>query len=257
MKIVVCVKQTPDSEAVITVDNNQLSWGNAKMVINPWDEYSVEAALQTAKEYNGEVTILSLGKEDEREAIKHALAMGCKSAIQVSDPALAGADSLAVSKVVAAAIQKMGDVEMVFFGKQAIDTDTGLTAAMVARLLGWPALTLLSVIESISDGEVKAKRSIEEGKQNVSAKLPAVVSVVKDFAEPRYPSFMGIRKAAKAEVPVWTLADLGIDAPAAHVSWPEVMSPPEREMNLQMIEGATPEEKAAALVEKIMEEKVL
>ena len=257
MKIVVCVKQTPDSEAAITVEDGKLDWGSAKLVINPWDEYSVEAALQIAKEQGGEVIVLSLGREDEREAIKHALAMGCNSTIQISDPALAGADSLAIAKVLAAAIQKIGDVDLAFFGKQAIDTDTGLTASMVSRLLGWPALTLLSAVESIADGEVNAVRSIEEGKQKVSAELPAVASVVKDYAEPRYPSFMGIRKAARAEVPVWSLADLDIEAPAAHVSWPQVMNPPEREVNLEMIAGDSLEEMAALLVEKIMEEKVL
>ena len=147
MKIVVCVKQVPDSAARVVVDDGRISWGDAPLVINPWDEYAVEAALKQKEAYGGSVTVLSLGKEDEKEAIKHALAMGCDDAILVSDPNLAGSDGAAAAKVTAAAIHKIGDVDLVFFGKQAIDTDTGTAPAMTARVLGWPVLTLVSTIE--------------------------------------------------------------------------------------------------------------
>ncbi len=256
MKIVVCVKQVPDTAATVTVQDGQISWGDAPLVINPWDEYAVEAALQTAADHGGTVVALGMGKEDEREAIKHALAMGCKEAIQVSDPALADADGLGAAKALAAAIQKIGDVDLVFFGKQAIDSDTGLLPSMVARVLGWPALTLVAAIDEVGDS-IKVQRATEEGRQMVSAKLPAVVSVTKDYGEPRYPSFMGIRKAARAKVPVWGLGDLGIEAPAPVVTWPQVMNPPQREIVNEIIEGETPQEIAEKLADKIMAEKVL
>ena len=256
MKIVVCVKQVPDTAATVTVQDGQISWGDAPLVINPWDEYAVEAALQTAADHGGTVVALGMGKEDEREAIKHALAMGCKEAIQVSDPALADADGLGAAKALAAAIQKIGDVDLVFFGKQAIDSDTGLLPSMVARVLGWPALTLAAAIDEVGDS-IKVQRATEEGRQMVSAKLPAVVSVTKDYGEPRYPSFMGIRKAARAKVPVWGLGDLGIEAPAPVVTWPQVMNPPQREIVNEIIEGETPQEIAEKLADKIMAEKVL
>jgi electron transfer flavoprotein beta subunit len=246
----------PDTAATVTVQDGQISWGDAPLVINPWDEYAVEAALQTAADHGGTVVALGMGKEDEREAIKHALAMGCKEAIQVSDPALADADGLGAAKALAAAIQKIGDVDLVFFGKQAIDSDTGLLPAMVARVLGWPALTLVAAIDEVSDS-IKVQRATEEGRQMVSAKLPAVVSVTKDYGEPRYPSFMGIRKAARAKVPVWGLGDLGIEAPAPVVTWPQVMNPPQREIVNEIIEGETPQEIAEKLADKIMAEKVL
>jgi len=256
LKIVVCVKQVPDTAATVTVQDGQISWGDAPLVINPWDEYAVEAALQTAADHGGTVVALGMGKEDEREAIKHALAMGCKEAIQVSDPALADADGLGAAKALAAAIQKIGDVDLVFFGKQAIDSDTGLLPSMVARVLGWPALTLAAAIDEVGDS-IKVQRATEEGRQMVSAKLPAVVSVTKDYGEPRYPSFMGIRKAARAKVPVWGLGDLGIEAPAPVVTWPQVMNPPQREIVNEIIEGETPQEIAEKLADKIMAEKVL
>ena len=257
MKIIVCVKQVPDSAASMSVEGGQASWGDAPLVINPWDEYAVEAALRITEEHGGDVVALSMGDESAKEAIKHALAMGCSEAHLVNDPALAGADSQAVARVLAAAVQKLGDADMVIFGKQAIDSDAGTTAAMVARLLNWPALTLVSTIEAVSDSSIKVDRAMEEGRQKVEAGLPAVLSIVKDYGEPRYPSFMGIRKASRAAVPELTAADLGIDPPAAVVTWPEVMEPPARQITNEIIEGSSPAEIAAKLADKIMEEKVL
>lgn len=256
MKIVVCVKQVPDTAAKVVVEDGQVTWGDAPLVINPWDEYAVEAAINTADQTGGSVTVLSMGKEDEKEAIKHALAMGCSEAIMISDPALAGSDGAASAQVIAAAVQKIGEVDLVFYGKQAIDTDTGTAPAMLARVLGWPALTLVSKINEVGDS-IKVQRATEEGRQMVESKLPAVVSIVKDYGEPRYPSFMGIRKAARAEVPVWGLADLGIETPNSVVSWPEVMNPPVQEITNEIIEGGSPQEIAEKLADKIMAEKVL
>ena len=127
---------------------------------------------------------------------------------------------------------------------------------MVARVLGWPALTLLSTL-AVDGDAIKAERAMEEGRQVVESKLPAVLSIVKDYGEPRYPSFMGIRKASKAEIPEWTVGDLGIDPPASVVSWPEIMNQPAREITNEIIEGDSPEDIAAKLADKIMEEKVL
>jgi electron transfer flavoprotein beta subunit len=256
LKIVVCVKQVPDTAAKVVVEDGQVTWGDAPLVINPWDEYAVEAALNTADQTGGSVTVLSMGKEDEKEAIKHALAMGCSEAILISDPALAGGDGAAIARVIAAAVQKIGDVGLVYYGKQAIDTDTGTTPAMVARVLGWPALTLVSSIDEVGEN-INVQRATEEGRQMVESKLPAVISIVKDYGEPRYPSFMGIRKAARATVPVWGLADLGIEAPVSVVTWPEVMNPPVQEISNEIIDGASPQEIAEKLADKIMAEKVL
>ena len=259
MKIIVCVKQVPDTAAAMTVEDGVISWGDAQLIINPWDEYAVEAALNLVADQGGDVTALCLGKEGETEAIKHALAMGADTAVMVSDPALKGSDNVASSRVLATAIQKIGEADLVLFGQQSVDTDTGLLPSQVARVLGWPSLTLVSKFESVSgdDGKIQVLRTMEEGGQVVDSSLPAVVSVTKDYAEPRYPSFMGIRKASKAEYPIWSLADLGIEAPTSSVSWPEVMEPEQREIVTEMLSGDTPEEMAQNLVDKLIAEKVL
>lgn len=259
MKIVACVKQVPDSAARIVVEDGKVTWGDAPLVINPWDEYAVEAALLQQEAHGGEVIVISAGGEEAKEALKHALAMGCGSAILISDPTLRGADSLVTSQVLAAAIEKIGGVDLAFFGRQAIDGDMGVTAAQTARVLGWPALTLVSKISALdaSARTIRVERSIEEGRQIVESRLPAVVSVVKDIAEPRYPSFMGIRKASRAEIPVWSLTDLNLASLTPVVKWPEITNPPKREIITEIITGESVKEIAEKLAEKILEEKVL
>ncbi len=259
MNILVCVKQVPDSAATVIVENGTVTWGNADLVLNPWDEYAVEAALLSKETHGGTVTVLTIAPEGANEALKQALAMGCDSAILISDPALANTDSQATARVLAAAIRKNGEVDLVFFGRQAIDGDIGLTHSQTARVLGWPSLTLTSAITKLdpTGNTIEVERAVEEGRQVVSGRLPAVVSVIKDFAEPRYPSFMGIRKAARAEIPTWDLSDLEISAPEQKTFWPELANPPRKEIVCEMISGDSPEEIAESLADKIMAEKVL
>ena len=256
MKIVACIKQVPDSEAKVKAEGGNVSWGDAPLVINPFDEFAVEGALQQKEAQGGTVTALCLGSETAKEALKHALAMGADDAILVSDPALVELDTAGAARILAAAIQKIGDVEIVIFGRQSLDNAAGLTPAQTARVLGWPMLGLAGQIK-VQDGSVIVDRVIEEGRQTVSAKLPAVISVVQSIGEPRYPSFMGIRKASKATIPAWSLSDLGVSAPEAVVKRTELMSPPARETSVEIITGDSPAEIADKLVDKILAEKVL
>src|SRR5688572_30042185 len=182
--------------------------------------------------------------------------MGADEAILISDPALSSLDTQGAARVLAAAVQKIGAVDMLVFGRQTLDNGAGLTPAQTARVLGWPMLGMAGSIR-VEGANVTVERVIEEGRQTVSAKLPAAVSVVQSIGEPRYPSFMGIRKASKAEIPTWTLADLGTPAPAALVRRVALMNPPVREAACEMISGDTPEEIADKLADKILAEKVL
>ncbi len=261
MKIIACIKQVPDSEAKVKADNGAVSWGDAPLVINPFDEYAVEGALQQKEATSGSVTALCIGPESAKEALKHALAMGADEAVLVSDPTLNELDTVGAARVLAAAIQKIG-ADMVVFGRQTLDSGSGLTAAQTARVLGWPMLGLAGQIK-VQERSVQVERVIEEGRQTVKANLPAVISVVQSIGEPRYPSFMGIRKASKATIPVWSLSDLGtsfgdgVSAPAPLVTRSELLNPPAREMTIDIITGDSPEAIAEKLVEKILAEKVL
>ncbi len=256
MKIIACIKQVPDSEAKVKAEDGKVSWGESPLVINPFDEYAVEGALQQKEAQSGTVTALCIGPESAREALKHALAMGADDAILISDPALENLDTLGAARILAAAIQKIGGVDMVVFGRQTLDNGAGITSAQTARLLKWPMLGLAGQIK-VQDGSVSVERVIEEGRQTVSAKLPAVLSVVQSIGEPRYPSFMGIRKASKANIPVWSASDLGTSAPEPIVKRTELMNPPARETAVEIITGETPAEIADKLADKILAEKVL
>nr|MBI2905081.1 electron transfer flavoprotein subunit beta/FixA family protein [Chloroflexota bacterium] len=209
MHVIVCIKQTPDTAARVDVKDGHVTWGDAALVVNPWDEYAIEEAIRLKEKHGGKVTAISMGPESAKEALKTCLAMGCDEAILLSDPAFKGSDATATASVLAAAIGKLGTADMAIVGKQAIDGDTGLTAIAVAALLGWSPLTFVSKIAELDPAarSLQVERLQEEGKQICAARLPAVLSVVKDINEPRYPSFMGIRKAAKAVIPQWAAAD--------------------------------------------------
>lgn len=256
MKIIACIKQVPDSEAKVKAEGGHVSWGDAPLVINPFDEYAVEGALQQKEANDGTVTALCVGPESAKDALKHALAMGADEAILISDAALENLDTVGAARVLAAAIQKIGGADMVVFGRQTLDNGAGLTAAQTARVLGWPMLGLSGQIK-VDGGSVQVERVIEEGRQSVKANLPAVLSVVQSIGEPRYPSFMGIRKASKAIIPVWSLGDLGISAPAPVVTRTELINPPVEETVVEMIAGESPAEIAEILADKILAEKVL
>ena len=258
MKIIACIKQVPDSEAKVRAEGGKISWGDAPLVINPFDEYAVEGALQQKEATSGTVTALCIGPETAKEALKHALAMGADDAILVSDPALNDLDTVGAARVLASAIHKIGGVDMVVFGRQTLDSGSGLTPAQTARVLGWPMLGLAGQIKvDAAAGNVQVERVIEEGRQIVKAKSPVVISVVQSIGEPRYPSFMGIRKASKAEIPIWSLSDLGISAPTPIVTRTELMNPPVRDTNVEIIKGESPSEIADKLADKIIAEKVL
>jgi len=189
--------------------------------------------------------------------------MGCDEAILISDPTLAGSDALSVSHILAQAIRKLGDVDLVLFGKQAIDGDTGLVPIAVARRLGWSPLTFTIKIAELDFAAktIKAERLVEQGKQVVTSRLPAVIGTVKDINEPRYPSFMGIRKAAKAAIATWAAADLDLDpaqvgAAGSATSWPQVSGLPARQGNVEMLTG-TPAEIAAQLADRLLADKVI
>jgi len=262
---VVCTKQTPDSEAKMSVDEaGNVSWGESPLIINPWDEYAVEEALLLRDKHGGTVTVISMGPEEALEALKHAIAMGCDEAIRIWDESCVGSDTLATSYVLAKVIEKMGDVDLILFGKSAIDAETWQTGSAVARRLGYPSLMyVIKIAELDPDGKtITVERLMEEGRQVVSASLPAVAGTTKGINEPRYTSFIGIRKAAKMEYPCWTLADVGAEADkvgtaGSGVRWPEVFMPPAREGEAEIIEADTVEEAATVLVEKLLAEKVV
>lgn len=264
MNAVALVKHVPDTAQLSSAMDGLKLIAEGPRIANPWDEFAVEECLKLRETHGGKVTLLSLGPADATEALKQGLAMGADEAVLLSDPAFEEGDSLSTARALAAAIAKLGEWDIVIAGRSALDGDTAQTAIQVAALLGVPQLTYVASIREIDfDAQtIKVERMLEGGREVLTSKLPCVVSVVKEINEPRYPSFIGIRKAAKATIPTWTAADLGMDpatvgAAGSGVSWPEVTLPPAREGECEIITGDTPEAIAVALADKLMAEKII
>ncbi len=260
MHAVVFTRSTPDTAAKVEVTANaSITWGDAATVVNPWDEYALEEAIVQAKNAGGKATVIAIGPEMHNEALKHSLAMGLDEAIRVYDDTVDERDSLHYATLAAAAVNKLGDVDLLILGKESIDVGTDQHNFQIARKLGWTMLSSVSKILEVDFAAktIKVERMLEQGKQVVTSKLPAVLAVTKEINEPRYPSFIGIRKASKATIPVWSAADLGVSLPAPKVTINALKNLPVRNVETIMISGDSPEAIAVQLVDKLLEEKVL
>ena len=260
MHIVTFTRSTPDTAAKVEVNaNGQVTWGDAATVVNPWDEYSLEEAIRQADKVKGDTTVIAIGGELHNDALKHSLAMGLKNAVRVDAQGLDMTDSLQWATLAAAAVKNIPDCQLVIFGKEHVDVGSDQTIYQTARKLGWTMLSYVSNILELdaAAGTIKVEKTLEQGKQVLTAKLPVVISVLKGINEPRYPSFIGIRKASKAAIPEWTPADLGVELPASSTTLEAYTNPPPRNITSEMIEGENVQEKAAKLVDKLLEEKVL
>ena len=245
MRIVACIKQVPETTEVrVDPKTNALIREGVKSVINPFDENAVEAALQLREAHGGEVIAISMGPPQAEEALRHALAMGADQAILLTDPAFRGGDTLATSYTLAAAVRKLGEVDLIICGKQAIDGDTGQVGPGLAERLGLPQVTFAIGLE-ISDHRLRARRVLDDFFEIVEVRLPAVVTVVKQINEPRYPSMRNVLKAKRAEVAKWSVAELEADTSQTGFDGSPTtvikVWPPERRSGGRRLEGPVEE----------------
>jgi electron transfer flavoprotein beta subunit len=212
MKIVVLVKQVPDSgaERNLRSDDNTVDRGSANNVINEMDEYALEEALRLQEAHGGEVVVLTMGPDRATEAIRKALSMGPDGAVHVVDDALHGSCALATSKVLAAAIAQQ-NADLVLCGSESTDGRVQVLPHMLAERLGIAALTGARKL-TVDGSTLTIERQTDEGFEVVTAATPAIVSVWDTINEPRYPSFKGIMAAKKKPLQTLSLADLGIPA---------------------------------------------
>jgi len=264
VNIIVCLKQVPDTESQIKIgsDGKSIVTDDIKWVMNPYDEFGVEEALRLKEKHGGEVTVVGLGPKRVTESLRTALAMGADKGLLISDEALDGSDSLANAKAIAAAVKDL-DYDLIFTGQRGVDDDLGLVGATIAELLGIPQLSLIVKVEVAGDVKsVKVERPIEGEALTIESNLPALITVQKGLNEPRYASLPGIMKAKKKPLEEKTLADLGLDSAefgegARKLKILELTPPPDRAAG-KIVEGETPQEKAAELAKLLHDEaKVL
>lgn len=267
MHFVVCAKQIPDPEtppAAFRVDeskNEVIPAQGIAPVLSQFDAIAAEAALRIKESgQDVKITVISMGKESAAAAIKQVLAMGADEGLLLDDDAFQGGDWDTTVRVLSAAIQKLGDVDAVFCGRQAADWDMGQTGVGIAETLGLPAAIIARDVK-VEDGKMVVSRVLPDGFQTVKVPLPAVVTVSNELGEPRYPKLQQIMQAAKKTVTKWSAADLGVDAGSVGAGAAKLklerLFIPQAGGNVQFIEGDTPQEMAANLVKALQADKVL
>jgi electron transfer flavoprotein beta subunit len=193
MKLAVCITHVPDTAARITIasDGKTIDKTGVTFILNPYDEYAIEECLRLKEKNTGEVIAISLGGDPHKETLRKALAMGVDKAVLLKDDS--PRDSFAVARGLAEYLKEISP-DVIFFGKQSIDSDDAAVGTMVAELLGLPSVSVAVKLE-VSDGKAIAEREIEGGKEKVQTSLPAVFTAQKGLNEPRYPSLKGIMAA--------------------------------------------------------------
>ncbi|MGE0087146.1 MAG: electron transfer flavoprotein subunit beta [Desulfococcaceae bacterium] len=255
MEIIVLLKQVPATESMITVapDGKRIQTDNLKWVMNPYDEFAVEEALQIKQKQGGSVTVLSAGNDRTVEALRTALAMGADNAVLINDPAAENCDSLGIAKILAAAIKTM-PYDLIIAGMRAVDDDSGIVGGAVAGLLQIPHISMV-IKEEITDRVIRCRSTVEGGTVVTEAPLPVLFTTQRGLNEPRYASLPGIMKAKKKKIDTKKLADIGLDAAAVapKSGIAALKLPPARKAG-KMIAGDSAQAKAAELVKLLREE---
>src|SRR5512138_779649 len=216
MKIVVCVKQVPDTETRVKIaaSGNAISEPDvSNWIISPYDEFAIEEAIRIKEAKGGEVVLVSAGPDRAQAALRTGLAMGADSAVHVKDAALDGADTLGTARALAAAVKTLAPYDLVLCGQQGVGGDNSQVPAMIAELLDLPQVTVAVKID-VEDGKATVEREIEGGRETWQTPLPAVVSAQKGLNEPRYASLKGIMAAKKKPIQAVAAGALGLDADA-------------------------------------------
>ncbi len=212
MKIIVCVKQVPDTNEVkIDPVKGTLIREGVPSILNHDDANALEEALRIKdRDPDTYITVITMGPPQAMEMLQECIAMGADDAVLLSDRALGGSDTWATSNAIAAGIRKLGDYDIIFAGRQAIDGDTAQVGPQIAEKLKLPQVTYVKEFP-IKGNEVTVKRALENGYEVLKLKTPCVLTAIKELNCPRYMSVRGIYKAAGFDIKVWNAADIGVD----------------------------------------------
>lgn len=255
MNSVVCIAQVPDTESRIKIggDGKHIDEAGLKFIVSPYDEYALEEAIRLKEKNGGDVTVLSFGPDRVQQALRESLARGATKAMHVKGE-VADADSLGIAKVLAAAIKSVPH-DVVLFGKQGVGTDNSLVGPMVAELLGYAQVNVVTKMD-VDGGKLTAHRELEGAEDTIEAALPAVVTAQKGLNEPRYASLKGIMAAKKIAIETKSLADLGLSDADIYNQRVTVVSlelPPEKSGG-RKIDGADAAAAAKEIVKYMREE---
>lgn len=261
MKILVFIKQVPETDEVrLDPKTGTLNRDHVPGIMNPYDAYAVEAALQLKEHHGGSVHVITMGPPQAAAVLKEALAMGCDEAHLLSDRAFAGADSLATGYVLAKAAEKIGGYDLLLFGKCAVDAETAQTGPITAELLDLPQVTLVDEL-ACADGWATCRRDLGNQFQTVKVKLPALIAVTGQINRPGYPRPARIRIINSLPLTVWSAEDLSCDperigAAGSPSRTRKVFAPEKSPLNTRYLTG-TPEQIARAMADVLEAEHIL
>ena len=255
VRFVVLIKQVPETTEVrLDPETGTLVREGIPSIVNPFDSYAIEEALQFKEEHGGTVTAVSMGPPQAEEALKEAVAMGADEAILLTDPDFRGADTWATARTLAAAVSRLEGVRVIFCGKQAVDGDTAQVGPEVAELLDVPHVANVKVVRELTEDSITVERMVEGGNEVFQAQLPALITVVKDINEPRLPNLKGIMRAKRTEVTHWGREDLGLERSEVGLEGSPTqvirVFTPQLSTDGEIIEGE-PQEQAKILVERL------
>ncbi|MBS5334355.1 MAG: electron transfer flavoprotein subunit beta/FixA family protein [Firmicutes bacterium] len=262
MKIIVCVKQVPDTTEIrINPETGTLTRDGVPSILNPDDANALEEALKVKDSYpDTKVTVITMGPPQAKDMLRECIAMGADDAVLLSDRALGGSDTWATSNAIAAGIRKIGQFDMIFAGRQAIDGDTAQVGPQIAEKLSLPQVTYVKEF-SVKDGFAYVSRALEDGYEKLKVKLPCVLTAIKELNEPRYMSVPGILKACESDIKVWSAEDIGVDLmtvglKASPTNVFKSFTPKPKGAGVT-VEGDTPKEKAEALVASLKAKHII
>lgn len=262
MKIIVCVKQVPNTNEIkINPETGTLIRDGVESILNHDDANALEQALAIKDENpDTHVTVLTMGPPQAKEMLQECIAMGADEAVLLSDRALGGSDTWATSNALAAGIRKIGDFDLIFAGRQAIDGDTAQVGPQIAEKLGIPQVTYVKDF-SLEEKAVKVKRALEDGYEHLKVKLPCVLTAIKELNTPRYMSIRGILKGAGADIKVWSAEDIGVDKEtvglkASPTNVFRSFTPKPKGKGVQ-VEGDSAKELAANLIKNLKEKHII
>ncbi len=253
MKIAVLVKQIPQLSEV-TIGAKGPEWPESTLIINPFDEYAVEEALRLKERVGATAVTISFGKPSAESILRDTLALGIDEAYLIASDNFSPTDPQTGACVLAAAIKKIGDIDLVLTGKQASDDDSALVASSVAAYLDWPQVGFVKKFDKVENDKIVAWRTTDSGYDVVESSLPVVCSVVKEINEPRLPSLKGKMKAKKAEIKKISLSDLGIDS-ASPINIKSIDAPKPRPAG-EILQGET-DEVIDKLIEKLKADQLI
>lgn len=266
MHMIVCIKQVLDPEAppasfqIDVAANRVVQPPSVSLVVDPYAEFALEAALQIKDAQGGKITAIALGADLLRDVVRKPLSMGADEVILLEDEAFDGGDSWSTGYALAKAIEKIGDYDLIFCGRESADLNAGQVGSALAEMLALPSVTLAQKIDVTGD-KATVRRRTDDGYEVVEVSLPALITVSHEIGEPRYQTIKGIMAAKKTGFVIWKMDDIGADVSqigsAGRRTTMLKLFQPLREGRCEFVEESTPEDGGVSLALKLRETKIL